>query len=185
MLAESAADADADAAAEADAEVAIEAPTPGIAKFIPVRLFSEASPEVSFNSSANAAAAGPSKAESNAPRPGKLAFIDRADTFKLAAALAPNGGRPRLRERLARASRRVMADAENPSDAEPEAAALAEPLAPIAALAAALNRPTPIADARKGPSICISIASGRFLSCAAMAASWLTHMQLTMDDSLM
>lgn len=182
MLAESAADADADA--EAEAEVAIEAPTPGMARFIPVRLLSEASPEVSFNSSAKAAAAGPSRAESNAPKPGKLAFIDLADTFKLATALAPNGGRPMLRERLARASSRVIADAEKPSVAEADAAALAEALAPIAALAAALKRPTPSADARSGPSICISMASGRFLSCAASAASWLTHMQLTDDASL-
>jgi hypothetical protein len=68
-----------------------------------------------------------------------------------------------------------------PSVAAAEADALADALAFMAALAAMLSRPTPMADARSGPSNSISIASGKFFSCAIIAANWLTHMQATGD----
>src|SRR4029450_1428632 len=85
--------ADADALADADAEVAIEAPMPGVARLKPVRLLSDDKAEVSFSSAAKAAATGPSSGDSRAPSPGIPTFIDRAATFRLAAALAPKGAR--------------------------------------------------------------------------------------------
>jgi hypothetical protein len=178
-LAEAAAEADADA--DADADVAIEAPTPGIARFTPVKLFRADNADISFISSARAAAAGLSSAPKSAPSPGKLAFMDRAVTLRLATALALNGPSPSVRERLARAFKLAMAEADIASvaDADADALALADALAFIAALAAMLSRPTPRAVVRSGPSNSISIASGRFFSWAIMAANWFTHMQGT------
>jgi hypothetical protein len=181
MFADIDAEAEALADADADADVAIEAPIPGVAKLNPVRLFSDDNAAASFINSANAAAAGPSSAFNNAPRPGIDIAIDRAVTFMLAAALALNLGRPKAMFKAAKASKLAIAEAEIPSVADADALALAEALAFIAALAAALNLPTPIAVVRSGPSKSISIASGRFFNCAIIAARLFTHMQLTSE----
>jgi hypothetical protein len=167
------ADADAEAEAEAEAEVAIDAPTPGDVRFIPVKLLSEDSAAANFINSARAAAAGLSAAPKSAPSPGIVMAIDRAVTFMLAAALALNAGMPREAFKLASASKFAIAEAEMPSvaAADAEAVALADALAPIAALAAALSLPTPSAVVRNGPSSSISMARGIFLSCAAIAAN--------------
>ncbi len=167
------ADADADAEAEAEADVAIDAPIPGVVRFIPVKLFSDDNAAASFISSASAAAAGLNSVPKSAPSPGIVIAIDRAVTFMLAVALALNGGKPSEACKLASASKFAIAEAEMPSDAaaDAEAVALADALAPSAALAAALSFPTPSAVVRSGPSSSSNMASGKFLSCAAIAAN--------------
>ena len=105
-----------------------------------------------------------------------LAAIERALTFKRAAALAPNGDRPKPADSCASASR--LATAEADSDRFALAAALAEAEAFAAAVAARLRRVAPAAADCSGPSKSINIASGKFFSRWAKAANWAMHMQL-------
>lgn len=184
-LAEAVAEAEADALAEAesaaDAVAARLAPMPGIARFNPVKPFIMFRLDVSFSNSARAAAAGLSMAASMACRLGNWAFIEPAAIFRLATALALNGESPMPRLRLASASSLATAEADRfmlaaaealraaVALADADADALAEALAD--ALAAALNWDRPAPVIRSGPSISMSMASGRFLSWAARAAS--------------
>src|SRR5262245_20844355 len=178
--AEAAAEADADAERAAAAVAPRLAPTPGSARFTPVRPLSMFSCEPSLSSSARAAAAGLNSAESIAERLGMLAFIDVAAMFRLATALRPNGDRPIVRLWLARASRFATAEAERFMFAASAALrlalrlAVAEADALAEALAARLSCESPAPASRIGPSSSMSIASGKFLSWAAIAASWLT-----------
>src|SRR5262245_11313970 len=157
-LADAEAEADADADKAAAAVAPRLAPTPGSARFTPVRPLSMFSDDPSFSNSARAAAAGLSSAESIADRLGMPAFIEVAATFRLATALRPKGERPIVRLRFASASRFATADAERFIFAASAALrlalrlAVAEADALAEALAARLSRERPAETIRIGPS---------------------------------